>query len=191
MDRRQLDRGRLHQALTLLGEDLSRRGAFVELAVYGGSALMMQFEWRHSTEDVDAVVRGGFDETLLAPSVARVAETMGLTADWLNNSVGMFTPLDEPDELFQLAGSYPEGAAAGLRIVVARPHYLLAMKLKALESFDRGDRDLEDARALAAHLGMTDITDLLDLYVAIHDEPPPDQVRLRLAAVLGQGRSSP
>ncbi|MBB5765248.1 hypothetical protein ABEV34_12620 [Methylorubrum rhodesianum] len=35
------DRTRLLQALELLGADLSARGLFVELAVYGGGALML------------------------------------------------------------------------------------------------------------------------------------------------------
>ena len=43
---------RLAEAFTWLGRDLAIRGAFVEIAVYGGSALLMQFAWRRSTEDV-------------------------------------------------------------------------------------------------------------------------------------------
>ena len=38
-----LDRTRLKKAFGLLGEDLARRGLFLEIAVYGGSALVLQF----------------------------------------------------------------------------------------------------------------------------------------------------
>ena len=45
-----LDRPRLKEAFGLLGEDLARRGLFLELAVYGGSALVLQFDWRQTTQ---------------------------------------------------------------------------------------------------------------------------------------------
>lgn len=38
-----LDRARLLQAFEALGADLAERGRFVEVAVYGGGASMLQF----------------------------------------------------------------------------------------------------------------------------------------------------
>ncbi len=182
-----LDRERLGQAFQRLGEDLAGNGVFLEIAVYGGSAIVMQFEWRRSTEDVDAVVREGYDERALATSVARVAERIGLPPDWLNNAVGMFTPLDESDSLFEMSGTYPGAGVPGLRVLLAKPHYLLAMKLKALASLDRGDRDLSDARNLATELGLTQDVDLRKLYASIHGEEPRDEIALQFAAVLRTG----
>jgi hypothetical protein len=182
-----LDRDVLARAFDLLGSDLARRGLFVEIAVYGGSALMLQFAWRRGTEDVDAVVREGSDDRALRPSVAFVAERMGLSPDWLNNAVGMFTPLDEDDSLFQSCGTYPAGSRPGLRVLLARPAYLLAMKLKALSSLDRGDRDLADARALATHLGIAGEDALRTLYVAIHGEEPGRELLRRFPSVLSGG----
>lgn len=72
-----LDRVRLLEALEALGADLADHGRFVELAIYGGGALMLQFAWRRSTEDVDAVVGVGYDEAALAPSTRRVAGADG------------------------------------------------------------------------------------------------------------------
>ncbi len=183
----QLDRARLLEALEALGADLADHGRFVELAIYGGGALMLQFAWRRSTEDVDAVVRAGYDEAALAPSVRRVAERMGFERDWLNDAVGMFTPLDEDETLFALAGTYPTGGTPGLRTVLATPSYLLAMKLHALESLDRGDRDLTDARALAAHLDIGDVETLDRLYRSIYGEAPPPGARARFRSVVGAG----
>ena len=179
-----LDRNKLRGAFRKLGEHLAGRGAFVELAVYGGSAIMLQFEWRLSTEDVDAVVREGYDEAVLAQSATEVARQMSLDPDWLNNAVGMFTPLREDETLFELAGSFPETSRPGLRILLARPHYLLAMKLQALGTLDRGQKDIADARALARHLGITHEDELCRLYVSIHDDRPPPEARIRFRAVL-------
>lgn len=177
------DRDHLLQAFELLGADLARRGIFVELAVYGGGATMLQFAWRHATEDVGAVVREGYDEAALAPPVRHVAERMGLGPDWLNDAVGMYTPLIEDDTLFAVSGSYPAGQAPGLRTFLARPHYLLAMKLQALRNLDRGRRDLDDARALAVHLGIADADALRRLYVSIFDEEPHPEAQIRFGAV--------
>lgn len=179
-----LDRDVLSRAFDLLGSDLARRGLFVEIAVYGGSALMLQFAWRRGTEDVDAVVRDGYDERALRPSVAFVADRMNLAPDWLNDAVGMFTPLHEDASLFEACGTYPAGSEPGLRVLLARPAYLLAMKLKALSSLDRGDRDLSDARALATHLGIGGQDALRSLYVSIHGEEPGRELLRRFPAVL-------
>ena len=180
-----LDRARLIEAFTLLGEDLARRQVFVELAVYGGSAIMLQFSWRRATEDVDAVVRQGYDEALLNPSVLHVAERLSLDADWLNDAVGMFTPLEEDDSLFELSGTYPAGDRPGLRVLTAKPHYLLAMKLQATSNPDRGGRDLVDARSLASHLGVVNTDALRDLYRSVLGEEPGEDVIRQFPSVLG------
>ncbi|MBE7247754.1 MAG: hypothetical protein INR63_22645 [Actinomycetospora chiangmaiensis] len=182
-----LDRNRLLDAFEALGADLADHGRFVELAIYGGGALMLQFAWRRATEDVDAVVRAGYDESALAPSILRVAARLGLEPDWLNDAVGMFTPLHEDETLFALSGTYPTGGTPGLRTVLATPAYLLAMKLHALQSLDRGDRDLNDARALAVHLGIGDLAGLDRLYGSIYGEPPPPEARARFRSVIGAG----
>ncbi|SMC95838.1 hypothetical protein SAMN06297251_11480 [Fulvimarina manganoxydans] len=140
------DKARLIEALERLGNDLLARGLFIELAVYRGSAIVLQFDWGRSTEYVDAVVREGYDEHALGASVAVVARQMGLEGDWLNNAVGMYTPLGENDDLFDVMGNYPMTGTPGLRVLTAKPQYLLAMKLQALRNIDRGDKDLGDAR---------------------------------------------
>lgn len=182
---RPLDAGRLREALERLGADLAARGVFVELAVYGGGALVLQFAWRRATWDVDAVVREGYDEAVIRPSVARVAREMELDPGWLNDAVGMFTPLEEHETLFEAAGTYPAAGPPGLRTFLARPHYLLAMKLQALRSLDRGDRDMGDARALAAHLGLRDVDALSRLYVSIYGEAPAAEAQARFPSVVG------
>ena len=59
------------------------------------------------------------------------------------------------------------------------------MKLHALESLDRGDRDLNDARALAAHLNIGAVETLDRLYRSIYGEAPPPEARARFRNVVG------
>ena len=181
---RPLDRARLNEAFELLGTDLAERGHFVEIAVYGGSAIMLHFEWRRSTDDVDAVLREGYDERVLAASVDLVGRRLGLHAGWLNDAVGMFTPLVEAESLFAAAGTYPTGGRSGLRVFVATPPYLLALKLAALGASGRGDRDADDARHLAREVGIVTEAALAELYVSIMGEEPPPEARLRFATLL-------
>lgn len=182
-----LDRERIREAFARLGEHLRAAGRFLEIAVYGGSAIALRFDWRGATEDVDAVVREGFDERDLAGPVAAVAREMDLDADWLNNAVGAFTPLDEDDAWFEVAGDYPSAADPGLRVVTAGPRYLLAMKLAALANPERWGRDLGDAAGLASEVGITKVGELYDLYHAIHAEAPSALVRETFEVVLQRG----
>lgn len=184
-----LDRERIREAFARLGGHLRAAGKFLEIAVYGGSAIAVRFSWRGATEDVDAVVREGFDERDLAGPVAAVAREMELDADWLNNAVGAFTPLDENDAWFEVAGEYPDASAPGLRVLTASPRYLLAMKLAALANPERWGRDMSDATGLAREIGVTNPDELAALYRAIHAEPPPAIVRETFASVLGASAS--
>ena len=49
------DREGLLDAFAALGRLAWENGKTVEIAVYGGSALMLSYDWRLATKDVDAV----------------------------------------------------------------------------------------------------------------------------------------
>src|SRR5271169_4754103 len=73
------------------------------------------------------------------------------------------------------SGLYPETGRPGLRVVVAKPQYLLAMKLAALRRQTAEDRDFEE-------LGVTSVDDLERAYHAFFpEESLPERARLRLA----------
>jgi hypothetical protein len=84
------------RAFEVMGRYLRERNALGEIAVYGGSAILLQFDWRKSSEDVDAVVLEGSNESLVKEAVEHAASALGLPHDWLNNWVGMYTSLEEP-----------------------------------------------------------------------------------------------
>lgn len=174
----------LAQAFEHLGRDLASRGVFQELAAYRGGAIMLHFAWRKSTEDFDPVVRPGYDERLLAPSAGRGAALLDLPDDWINDAVGMFPPISEDETLFEVSGTYPGVGTRGLRVLVARPHCFLGMKLLAIANLDRGDRDMQDARMLARELGVIDVGELQRLYASIHGEPPAADLLTSFASVL-------
>ena len=57
MSAKSLDIGIITRAFGVMGRYLRERHTVGEIALYGGSAILLQFPWRKATEDVDAVFR--------------------------------------------------------------------------------------------------------------------------------------
>lgn len=93
---------------------------------------------------------------------------------WLSEAVAIY--LGQPGGT-ALHGSYPSETRAGLRVYVAKPDYLLAMKLRAMRIASRDENDA----ALLAHA--TDIT-TFDAMAALLDRyfpnEPPDARRVAI-----------
>ncbi|MFT3940327.1 hypothetical protein [Rhodopseudomonas sp.] len=152
------------RAFESMGRYLRKREVVGEIAVYGGTAILLQFPWRKATEDVDATYPELETEGVIKDAAAYAAIECGLPDDWLNNAVGGFTPKDERDEFFLLHGDYPRGEKPGLRVMVAKPEYLCAMKLKALARESYQDKDFNDLVELAVGAGVTSESELSDLF---------------------------
>ena len=67
--------GEMQRALTRLGEIAWGAQRIIDMAVYGGSAIVLAWGFRVATKDVDAVVRG--DPSFLRRAVRQVAEEEG------------------------------------------------------------------------------------------------------------------
>jgi hypothetical protein len=111
----------LRRLFDLLNEELRRTGTHGELFLVGGAVMCLAYAARPATQDVDGVFR---PPTQVREAAARVATRAKVKADWLNDGVkgflsaqGDFAPFLELDHL---------------RILVAQPEYLLAMKCMAL-----------------------------------------------------------
>ena len=92
-----LTRARVVEALNLLGELAAEENVSLELCIYGGSALMLAYDQRETTKDVDAIAR---PSEVVGRLSAIVAERLGLDERGLNDDVkrfisheGTFTPL--------------------------------------------------------------------------------------------------
>ena len=153
-------------AFDVMGRYLRERGLVGEIAVYGRTAILLQFRWGNPTEDVDVVIRTAERESAVKDAAAFAALRFGLPDDWLNNYVGAFTAERESESFFSAYGAYPQGETPGLRVFLAKPEYICAMKLKALQRESIGDRDFEDAVRLAAELGIETADDLRHLFAS-------------------------
>ena len=162
-------------AFDVMGRYLRERDLLGEIAVYGRTAIILQFRWGNPTEDVDVVIRTAERESAVKDAAAFAALRLGLPDDWLNTYVGAFTSETESDSFFSTYGAYPQGETPGLRVFLAKPEYICAMKLKALQRETADDRDFADAVRLAAELGIESADDLLHVFASYFPEESLDR----------------
>jgi hypothetical protein len=148
----------LESLLGQLSDRLVARGVVGEIAIYGGAAMVLAHRARLSTKDVDAVF---VPKQEVYQAVAEVADAAKVEKDWLNDAVKGF--LSEKNELLPLR-DFP-----GLKVFVAAPEYLLAMKCMSMR-LGRDDTDLADVRFLMNRLGLTDAEQVLDLVACYYPE---------------------
>jgi hypothetical protein len=137
----------LRRLFDLLNEELRRSETQGELFLVGGAVMCLAYAARPSTQDVDALFR---PPAQVREAAARVAVRAKLKVDWLNDGVkaflsaqGDFTPYLELDHL---------------RIMVAQPEYLLAMKCLAMR-IGPEFHDEDDVRYLLRLLEITSYQD--------------------------------
>src|SRR5208282_494643 len=126
----------IRRLFDLLNEELRASTIDAELFLVGGAVMCLAYAARPSTQDVDAVFRPTLK---VREAAARVAAQAGLSPGWLNDGVkgfmsahGDFAPFLEMDHL---------------RVMVAQPAYLLAMKCLAMR-IGAEFHDEEDVRYL-------------------------------------------
>jgi hypothetical protein len=176
MSRQSLSRAEVEAAFGQMGEILARNRKTVEIAVFGGAAIMLQFEVTFRTADVDAIVKSG-DHGAVMQAAKEVGERRGWLRSWFSEAVANY--VGTAGGTVQYA-SYPNDARCGLRVYVAKPDYLLAMKLRAMRT---GSRDESDAIMLARACGITTSADMIALLKTYFPKEPPDARRL---AIVGQ-----
>ena len=126
----------------------------IEISIYGGSALLLTFDQRASTRDVDAVFDK--DRDFVRRAAAKVAEEFGWSSNWINDGVkGFLSARDVQPEAKALFRSYPSVDGAGLRVFLATPSYLFAMKFLAMRVGGvEASQDIDDIRLLGSALGI-------------------------------------
>jgi hypothetical protein len=161
----------LDDALTELGRRAHAQGQVLEIAVYGGSALMLASNFRVTTQDVDAVT--DTDQGLLDRLAREIAGERGWPHDWLSDGVRTYLSpnVDGLEQHHVLFRTYPGESTPGLRVFVPTPEYLLAMKLMAMRLDPAaGKSDLDDILSLIRVLGITDKAQLIQFAAAFYPE---------------------
>ena len=134
--------------------------------------MMLTYDWRLATRDVDAVFEA--DKQTVRRLARQIAEEKGWDPDWLNDGVkGFLSAVDGSPQAKRLFRTYPSEDAPGLRVMLANPAYLFAMKCRAMRLGGvEESADVDDFRRLAREIGLTSAREALDLVAAFY----PDRV---------------
>ena len=160
-----LDRDLLLAAFDEIGRAAAAAGTRLQIAVYGGSALMLASNFRFSTEDADVSPLESPWPDWLRSAVDRITASNGWPADWFNDGVAFhLSPLADHACDHLEFGTFPrDGTAPGLIVHVPSAEYLLALKLKAIRVSDprRGEQERLDILNLMRVVGVASIDEAI------------------------------
>src|SRR6187200_3025999 len=116
---RQFDRTELLAAFDEIGEAAVRAGTRIELAVYGGSALLLASNFRFGSEDVDIAELERPWPGWLFEVVGKIALEKGWSPEWLNDAVSFhLSPLASKASDHVEFGTFPRlGHEPGLAVL--------------------------------------------------------------------------
>ena len=153
------DRDALLDAFDQIGRAAVEAGTKLQIAVYGGSALMLASNFRFATEDVDVSQLEKPLPAWLDAVVQKIAAEKGWQNDWFNDGVAfhLSSLADRSNDHLEFATFPRDGEKAGLVVSVPSAEYLLALKLKAFRIMDplRGETERVDILNLMQVVGIS------------------------------------
>jgi hypothetical protein len=140
----------------------------MEISIYGGSAMLLAYDSRAATKDIDAILVPREEGERLA---AQVARELDLPDDWISSDVVQFvSPSREAKRRLREIED-----ETGLAVFVPTARYLLAMKALACRRPIGAYRgDLDDLRFLIRKLGIRSVDEIQKI---VDDFYPDDVIR--------------
>ena len=161
-----LDRERIVSALEELSRRLGKRGVRGEVCIFGGSAMILAFQSRQSTRDIDAVFAPAAIVRQIAEEIGR---ENGYADGWFNDGVKGFVS----ERHATTSSGLPQFEY--LQVTMPVPEYLFAMKCMASRVGLEGGQDEADARFLIKLIGLAgkdDAMRLVEAYYPANHVPP-------------------
>jgi hypothetical protein len=147
--------------LTRLSELAQKENIVLEISLYDGALMLLAYDSRQTTKDVDAIIRPPDVGRRLA---AMVAIEMGWHDDWLNDDVRFFVSPVETRQPWKPLGLN----APYLRVSRPTAKYLLAMKVmacrKAIPGYPGDETDIAFLLKKMAIKSATEVERIVDQY---------------------------
>jgi hypothetical protein len=160
-------RDALLDAFDSIGRAAVQAGTKLQIAVYGGSALMLASNFRFATEDVDVSELPRPLPEWLAAVTHEIAVKNRWQDDWFNDAVSFhLSPLADRASDHLEFGTFPRDSdPPGLVISVPSAEYLLALKLKAFRIVDpvRGETERLDILNLMRVVDISSVEQAIEL----------------------------
>lgn len=165
----QLSREQILTALSELNGALAERGLVGEICLFGDAAMVLAYNARPATRDVDALFAPA---TEVRNAAREVGERLGLGDSWLNDGVKGFLSSRHEIQPANLP-QFPN-----LRVLMPVPAYLLAMKCLASRiAQEAGEADdVRDIRFLIARLELKSAAAVLEIIAQYY---PPERIPVR------------
>ena len=132
----------MRRLFELLNAELRQTDVLGELFLVGGAVMCLAYYARPSTRDIDGFFR---PVQQVREAITKVAAQAGVGPDWLNDAVKGF--LSDRGEFAQFL------ELSNVRVMVAQPEYLLAMKCLSMR-IGAEFRDEDDVRYLLRYLNV-------------------------------------
>jgi hypothetical protein len=160
-----LNRAEILEGLKRLDARLAAAGVTGELCLFGGTVMVLAFNARLSTRDVDAIFQPA---ALIREFAGQIAQELNWPQDWLNDGVKGFQS-DKAETTSEDVPQFPH-----LRIYRATTEYLLAMKCMAARALSpESGGDQQDILTLVRHLKITSVEEALESVAKFF---PPDRI---------------
>jgi hypothetical protein len=177
-----LDRDAVLDAFDRIGRAAAAAGTKLQIAVYGGSALLLASNFRFATEHVDVSELAHPLPRCLAEIVDEIAKQNNWQDNWFNDGVAFhLSPLADRAADHLEFGTFPrDGSPPRLVVSVPSAEHLLALKLKAIRVTDplRGETERLDILNLMQVVGISTAEDaiaLLGRYFPVSAASPEKQ----------------
>lgn len=147
-----LSKKNIKKYLKEISVELSKEGLKGEILILGGAMMVLVFNARTSTKDVDAIF---YPKVKIYELSKKITEKYGLPENWLNDSVKGFikkTPLNK-----QLLIRFDN-----LLVYVPEPEYILAMKSISMR-IGIESSDIEDLKFLINYLKLKSAKDIFKI----------------------------
>lgn len=147
-----LQKAEILMYLKELSDEMGREKLKGEILLFGGAAMVLAFNARPSTKDVDALFQ---PKSKIYELSKKVAEKYNIAPDWLNDSVKGFINSNSFDyKLFE--------RFENLSIYIPNPEYLLAMKSISMR-LGVESSDVDDIKFLIDYLKLKKVEDIFDI----------------------------
>ena len=137
--------------LNEINTELKKKNIRGEIALYGGAVMLLVFDARDVTKDIDAIFvpKKEFTET-----ITHITKKYKLQDDWLNDGIKGFVDNNK--------GLIKYQTMSNLVIYVAKAEYILAMKCHA-SRVEPDSKDKEDIKFLIKYLKLKNVDEVLNL----------------------------
>ncbi len=145
--------------LKILDNRLKEKDLKGEILIFGGSAMVLLFNARPSTEDIDAIFK---PKDKIYEIAKEISKEYKLSENWLNDSVKGFIESSEFEQkvLYRFDN---------LAVYVPEPEYLLAMKCMSLR-IGAESSDIEDIKTIIKYLKLKKPEDVFKIIEKYYPE---------------------